>query len=336
MATADHDVNITGQDGTYSIQSILDNGGHYQQIALAYNDGASGEFEFATELKGFPIRLPAASVVGGYIQDIHAGLTTASGATALGVDVISSAGLTVNAILEDIILGITSETGSNRVQVCGLSDRDTDLVDGITAVGVTGNVYIMANNHDGSTAVGVSGPVEVIGVAGVSGTVETQGTVMITNFANDATSGISAQSEEFVGSLAVHGNSGGGWTKHNVVGVTGTVEVDATSAIQISGTPAVTVPLSAGLTNGSWTLSDENGMSFDSWGLTSGVKILAFSTGSSTEYIWVGSATSDGFSLTADGFPLREFDTVFIETDDMANICVASDNTAAIFKFIGS
>ena len=325
MPGTNDNVIVTGQDDNYLIMShYQDDGptGHFQLMGLAYSDGAGGTWETATEVKGFPVRVPAASVVGGYIQDIHAGLTTASGATALGVDVISSAGLTVNAIVEDLIVGITTDNDNRLMLVCGLSDSTSDVLNGATAVGVTGNVNVTGT--DGAS-VGISGPVEIIGIAGVSGTVETLGTTEI----------VSGHQFGSVTGVAVHGNSGGAWTEANVVGVTGQVAIDSTSFIGIVGTPDINVPLSTGLTHGMIEDAElQTGLSFEAHGLTSGLRIQAFSTGSSAEYVYVGSGSATG--LTTSGYPLREMDSIFIETSDMGSIFMIADNANAQLRYIGS
>ena len=85
----------------------------------------------------------------------------------------------------------------------------------------------------------------------------------------------------------------------------------------------------------------DSGATLASHGLTSGVRITAFSTGSTSEYVYVGEtqasvAYTGVGGLTHTGFPLREMDSVFIEIDDTGMIAVVSDNSAAKIRYIGS
>ena len=134
--------------------------------------------------------------------------------------------------------------------------------------------------------------------------------------------------------IGVYGTGG------TAVGVTGQVSIDSTSLIGISGgvtvstMPAISVVLPTGLTNGAIITGLDAGISLDSHGLSSGIRIQAFDTGTTSEYVYVGGNTSTG--LDTNGFPLREFDTIFIEVDDANKVCILSDNASAKIRYIGS
>ena len=261
MSTADNNVNVTTTEGGADFITHYQNvgagpTGHVQIVGLGYEKTAGTTWSYATETDGFPVRIPVSSNIGTKISDVWGCIGTAGGGSAFNVDIVSSAGLTVNAILENLIIGIT-----------------TDVV--------------RAN----------------IGVYGTGGT---------------------------------------------AVGVTGTVLTDSTSLIGISGGVVVTsitneIPIMqpVGITNGAIVSGLDVGQTLASHGLSSGVRIQAFATGSTTEYVYVGaSASTVAYTgvggLTHIGFPLREMDTVFIEIDDTGKIAVVSDNSAAKIRYIGS
>jgi hypothetical protein len=76
-----------------------------------------------------------------------------------------------------------------------------------------------------------------------------------------------------------------------------------------------------------------------SYGLSSGVRINAFSTGATTDFIYVGGTSdyaSSTLGLTSYGYPLREGDSFFIETDNLNKIHLQADNTAVDVRWIAN
>ena len=320
MSTGDSLANITGQDGTYSIQTHYQGSpgptGHFQIMGLAFDDGGS-TWEVAKEGtgKGFPVRLDAADTVGGYIKALWSGISTdfagAGGQTAMAVDVVSSAGLTINAIVDSMIIGITQDNKAlAQVGVYGT---------GGTAVGITGSVYNL-----GTTTVDSTLGLPVFGTGGTA--MNVNGYIGITT-------------EYAYKQAFVYGIPGA-----TAVGVTGQVKTDPTSLIGISGGITIansiqlTVKAADGLTaggvSGGLLVAGFQGISLEAHGLSSGVRVIALSTGSTSEYVYVGGGTSTG--LTHHGFPLREMDDVFIEIDNLNKVCVMADNADAKIRYIGS
>ena len=137
-------------------------------------------------------------------------------------------------------------------------------------------------------------------------------------------------------------------TGGTAVGISGTVQVTPSSLIGISGGVVVTsiteeIPVQqpSGITNGCIESGLNSGITLSAHGLSSGVRVQAFSTGSSAEYVYVGaSASTVSYTgvggLTHLGYPLREFDTIFIEIDDTGKVAVVSDNSSAKIRYIGS
>jgi|TARA_R110002096_G_scaffold51455_1_gene134500 hypothetical protein len=323
MTINDPQANIAGTDGTYPVHTayypsvegagLLHGGsGHFQLMGLAFDNGGNS-WATATEASGYPVRIPAASTIGTYIQDVWGCIGTAGGGSAFNVEIKSNAGLTVNAIISDLIVGITMNRSheSSTIGVYGT---------GGTAVGMTGSVYIINNDlyqHNGHAVFGTGGS-SVGGDVGVTGQVKLDSSSII----------------------GVFGMTAYGSSKGLDLGVTGQVKIDPTSMIGISGgitignmvDIAVKMP-SNGVISGAFT-PGILGMSLAARGLSSGVKITAFSTGATTDFVFVGGPTSHGLSLT--GYPLREMDSIFLEIDDMKYVCVSSDNAAATFRYIAT
>ena len=317
MSTGDSIANITGTDGTYPVQTAFfpsaDGGGsgHFQLMGLAYDNGGNS-WATASEAGGFPVRIPASSTVGNYIQDIYGCIGTAAGGSCMNVDIVSSAGLTVNAIVENLIVGITSTPSAfAQIGVYGT---------GGTAVGMTGSVYIINNDVYKSAGIAVLGT----GGSSVGGDVGVTGQVKV-----DPTS-----------TILVSGRTGVGSSIHSDIGVTGQVAVDSNSLIGISGgvtiasVPSIAVQMpSNGITSGG-LIPGIMGVSFAARGLSSGIRITAFTTGSTANYVFVGGGTPYG--LSQHGYPLREMDSIFLEIDDMKYVCVSSDNAAATIRYVAT
>jgi|SaaInlV_165m_DNA_1040744.scaffolds.fasta_scaffold07397_4 hypothetical protein len=298
----DDNVNISANGGIYEIKSHFESTGttgHYQMMGLAFDNGGT-TWDWVDNATPLPIDLSASSTVGGYIEEVYNGLTydAVAGVTAMRVRITGDEGLTVSAIVEDLIVGITTDGAFAQIGVYGT---------GGTAVGVTGQVSI-----DSTSLIGISGSPSITGSVYVLGTANVNSTT----------------------GVAVYGTGG------TAVGVTGQVSIDSTSLIGISGgvtvstMPAISVVLPTGLTNGAIITGLDAGISLDSHGLSSGIRIQAFDTGTTSEYVYVGGNTSTG--LDTNGFPLREFDTIFIEVDDANKVCILSDNASAKIRYIGS
>jgi len=290
--------------------------GHFQLIGIAFdNDGNT--WANVTETKGLPVRMDTSDkhTFGNYVADMWACVGTAAGASAMNVDIVSSAGLTVNAIVEDLIVGITSNLPFAQIGVYGT---------GGTAVGMTGSVYIIGATGDMYQHQGIA----VFGTGGSA----LGGDVGVTGYV-----GIDPSSN-----IGVYGT--GGSALGGDIGVTGYVGIDSTSLVGISGgitigtSIALTVTVADGLTHGGISggllLAGGQGVSLGIHGLSSGVRVLALSTGSTAEYVYVGGGTSGG--LTGTGYPLREMDDVFIEIDNLSKVCIVADNADAKIRYIGS
>ena len=326
MAYNDDNINVnppTGESDNYSIITDYQDGGgptgHIQMVGLAYENGGS-TWAWAREDAGMPVRLNASDTVASYIKDLWSGISTdyvgAGGMTAMAVDIVSSAGLTISAIVENLIVGFTTDKAHAQVGVYGT---------GGTAVGMTGSVYVIGMTgayHDQGIAVFGTGGSSKGGDVGVTCTVG----IIPTTY------------------IAVYGATGYGSSVSGDVGVTGYVGIDSSSLIGISGgiTIGKSVPLvvsaSDGLTHGGISgglLSTYgHGISLDGHGLSSGVRIVALSTGSTAEYVYVGGGTSAG--LTNTGYPLREMDDIFLDIDNLNKVCIVADNADARIRYIGS
>ena len=327
MANNDDNMIVQGGDGgNYDIITAYSGNsggptGHFQIMGLAYEQTAGNAYTFVSESAGLPVRVPAASTVGGYIQDLQACVGTAAGASCMNVDVVSSAGLTVTAIVEDLIVGITTELSYAQIGVYGT---------GGTAVGITGSVFILGGSDGGAVNVKSTDGITVHGDGG--------GDIVVNGIMGITTSLPYAQ-------IGVYGTGG------TAVGVTGMVRTDQFSITSVSGGVVVTsittpipVAIPSGATNGSISTGLNSGLTLAQHGLSSGVRVQAFSTGSSAEYVYVGASASTvpfvsiagAAGLTALGYPLREMDSVFIEVDNTGKIAVVSDNSAAKIRYIGS
>ena len=324
MAANDDNINVPLGGSDYVVQSHwqgadagspnqLGPTGHFQLMALAYDNGGNTYTQSGIS-NPYPVRIPASSVIGNYIQDIWGCVGTAGGGSAFNVEIKSNAGLTVNAVVSDLIVGITSNRSheSSTIGVYGT---------GGTAVGMTGSVYIINNDlyqHNGQAIFGTGGSSKG-GDVGVTGYV-----------------GIDSTSQ-----ILVQGFSGS--SKFGDVGVTGQVKVDNTSMIGISGgiTVGNIVAISTlmppgfggGFTSGG-LVPGILGLSFAARGLSSGIRITAFTTGATSNYVFVGGGTSHG--LSQHGYPLREMDSIFLEIDDMKYVCVSSDNAAATIRYLAT
>tara|TARA_Y100000310_G_scaffold283238_1_gene305087 strand:+ start:782 stop:1756 length:975 start_codon:yes stop_codon:yes gene_type:complete len=316
-------ISLTTSGGIHSLKSFFESDGgdgsssaHYQLMGLGFANTAA-TWDIASATNPYPFQLSATSTVGTHITNLNHGMTLTGGITAFNVKLLDNAGLTVNAIVSDLVIGITTNRSheSSTIGVYGT---------GGTAVGMTGSVYIINTDNYLSKGIGIFGTGGAMGGSSVSGDVGVTGYVGI-----DPTTYI-----------AVYGATGYGSSVSGDVGVTGSVAIDHRSVIGISGgitvdiMPTLVVAVPSGLTSGYISSNLGGGITLDPHGLSSGVRIQAFSTGSTSEYVYVSYGT--GGHATAAGYALREFDSVFIEIDNTSKVTIRSDNSAASIRYIGS
>jgi len=310
----------TGGEGIRTYYESTDGEtGHYQLMMLSYNNSAETA-DVASMAKPYPVMIPlTADTMGGFVNQMFHGLTTdGAGGTAWKCDVSYGSGITVNAIVEDLIVGITANKSFAQIGVYGT---------GGTAVGITGSVYIIDTNVGVTSSSGIA----VFGTGGTAMNVATSGDAV----------GVTS-----VSGIPVFGTGG------TAMNIAGTCSVNAASLIGISGgawpvaihtSTHLNVNISSGFTNGSFR-GDASGMSGmavcgSDHGLSSGVRINAFSTGVTTDFIYVGGTTdytSSTLGLTSYGYPLREGDSLFIETNNLNKIFFQSDNTLVDVRWVAS
>jgi len=147
------------------------------------------------------------------------------------------------------------------------------------------------------------------------------------------------------GGVQIYGSSAGA----SPVGVTGQVKiadgagglVSISGGVSLDGTPLVNAIVSTSVTSGIIASGLQLGSTLGlghGFTLSSGVRVQAFDTGSDSHYIYVGGNTSTGLSGSAAGLgiALREFDSVFIEVDNTNKVFIASDNSTATVRYVGS
>ena len=303
MSNSDPNLIITTSDAGASVRTVIDveSGvtSHYQAMVLAFDDGAA-TLDIVTASNPYPVYLPATSQAYLRIQEIADGLTAVAGVTSMLVTFTDSAAITVDATLDAVVgisagqvIGVYGVPGATAIGIAGVA--------GATAIGVTGTVGI-----DSAAVIGISGDVGVTGqvsidsssLIGISGDVGVTGEVAV-----------------------VPGGAS--------LGVTGEVSVvNGSSTLQVVSIPAT------GLTNGGYSGNfTVSGQRLPSHGLSSGVRIIAESTGVSTDYVYVGGTTAGG---TGGMYPLREFESVFLEVNNLNMVYFWPDNTQVVVKYIGS
>jgi len=303
LSNSDPNLIVTTSDAGASIRTVIDveSGvtSHYQAMVLAFDDGGS-TLDIVTGSNPYPVYFPATSQAYLRIQELSNGLTTNAGITSMLVTFTDSAAITVDATLDAVVgisagqmIGVYGLEGATAIGIAGVA--------GATAIGVTGQVAI-----DSSSLIGISGDV------GVTGQVSIDSSSLI---------GISGAAS-VTGEVAV---VPGGAS----LGVTGEVGVvNGSSTLQVISVPAT------GLTNGGYSGNFTSaGQQLATHGLSSGVRLIAESTGISTDYVYVGGSTAGG---TAEMYPLREFESVFLEVDNLNKVYFWPDNTQVVVKYIGS
>ena len=311
----------------------LDAGGggtqHIQVVAVGVHDGSGKTLDIVTQAQPLPVTFPTgASEAYDRLQEISNAVTGTgvAGLTSMFVKIDNSSPLSFTA--EIAYTGITDNYDYAQMFVYG--------VPGATAIQICGH-------SDGMTAVGVTGQVAVIG--GPAAT-----PVRIAGTGDSGHVGVTGQVKVLAGaaSLPIAGTGPGGH-----VGVTGEVTVKgvaANAAIPVTGgvfvtgmgqgTTAMPVlatpPDGGGITSGQTSGDLTTIRAFPAHGLSSGVRLLAKSVGSGGGtfcYVGFGSSLPGN---TGSMFPLREFESVFLEIDNMSKISVASDHTSVVISYIGT
>jgi len=172
MSDTDNDVVLNAGSGGPNIKTQYEpaasgsSAGHYQLMMMAF-DGSNATADVASRSNPYPVDIPIGeTIVGGYIQDMYSALTAdGAGGTAFYVDISPASEITVSAIVEDLIIGITTEGSFAQIGVYGT---------GGTAVGITGSVYILDTASvtgtvavDSTSLIGISGSPDVISTVGI-------------------------------------------------------------------------------------------------------------------------------------------------------------------------
>jgi hypothetical protein len=368
MTDSNKDIQInSGADGPV-IKTVAEyNSGdgytaHYQGIQLFFKNAGTTS-EVATNANPFPVTIPSTGVnsAGAYIGNFNEALTASAGGTGFLVIVDSTTGVTVD--MSGLTLasqvGLTAEsvirvvgasgagagaltalhTGWNEPFFCvtgptGTSGRFRAIIDEFSAgatVGVTGN-HIGILGHSGAGNVGVTGYVTVQGITSMS--------AMSSLSWNEYVVPVNTPPK----GITIAGGVTGMQPLLITTGVVGSV--GATLEVTKIKEP-VAIQMPTGITFGrvSYTHNDlptpANGFTHGvhlgkNHGLSSGVKITVLNTGTTADYVYVGGPTAGTNGITVDGYPMRQFDTLFIETNNVNTVFVAADNAAADIRFIGS
>lgn len=299
---------------------------HIQVVTVGFHDGTSVTHDIVSSANPMPVTFPTASSDAyDRIKELSDGITFSGGVTSMKILFDTSQTLAFSGSIENV--GITTNYDFAQMFVYGVPGATGVHVHGVTngiAVGVTGQVAVIGNSS--------LAPVIVGGTAG-SGHVGVTGQV--------------ALAAPAAGSIPVAGTAGSGF-----VGVTGGVFVTSmgvgTTAMPVTGGVFVTglgqgttaMPVLAtppsGITSG-FTSGDLRGIrAFGTHGLSSGVRIMAKSVGSGTgTFCYVGYGSSLP-GTTNEMFPLREFESVFVEIDNMDKIAIASDHSSVEIRYIGT
>ena len=301
---------------------------HIQVIAVGVHDGSGKTLDIVTQAQPLPVTFPTgASEAYDRIKELSDGLSLApsTGVTAFRVKIDSSDPLTFTG--EIAYAGITDNYDFRQMFVYGVPGATAINITGTADsghVGVTGQVAII-NGLSNLSIQGVSSS----GFVGVTGHVATIGTgtgVPIRIGGTGGSGHVGVTGEVTVKGVATNA----------AIPVTGGVFVtgmgQGTTAMPVLATP----PDGGGITSGITTGNLQTIRGFAAHGLSSGIRVLAKSVGSGGgTFCYVGHGPTVPGS-TAAMYPLREFESVFIEIDNMNNVSVASDNTSVSISYIGS
>ena len=306
----------------------FDSGGggtqHVQVIAVGVHDGTGKTLDIVTQAQPLPVTFPtAASDAYDRIKELSDGITFSGGVTSMKILFDTSQTLAFSGSIENV--GITTNYDFAQMFVYGVPGATGVHVHGVTngiAVGVTGQVAVIGNSS--------LAPVIVGGTAG-SGHVGVTGQVAIASPSS--------------GSIPIAGTAGSGHVgvtgQVKMIGVAGAQEVAVTGGVFVTGLgqgttamPVLATPpngITSGFTSGDLRVT----RAFTAHGLSSGVRILAKSVGSGGTFCYVGSGPTIPGS-TAEMYPLREFESVFVEIDNMSKVTIAGDSTSVTISYIGS
>ena len=302
---------------------------HIQVIAVGVHDGSGKTLDIVTQSQPLPVTFPTgASEAYDRIREISDAVTgdgTASGITSMHVKIDSSSPLSFTG--EIAFTGITTNYTYRQMFVYGVPGATAIAVGGslgAVAVGVTGQVAVVTG-AGGAVTIAGTGPKGFVGITGnVGADGRTNGTPVVITGLNGATAiGVTGQvaitgvatnvAVPVTGGLFVHGQG---------VGAT---------AMPVLATPPDGGGMTSGLTSGDLRTIRSFGSNH---GLSSGARFLARSVGSgSGTFCYVGYATAGN---TASMYPLREFESVFIEIDNLNKVAVAGDNSSVTISYLGS
>ena len=279
----------------------FDSGGggtqHVQVIAVGVHDGTGKTLDIVTQAQPLPVTFPTASSDAyDRIKELSDGITFSGGVTSMKILFDTSQTLAFSGAIENV--GITTNYDFAQMFVYGVPGAT-----GVHVHGVTNGI-----------AVGVTGQVAVIGNSSLA-------PVIVGGTAGSGHVGVTGQVK--------------------MIGVAGAQEVAVTGGVFVTGLgqgttamPVLATPpngITSGFTSGDLRVT----RAFTAHGLSSGVRILAKSVGSGGTFCYVGSGPTIPGS-TAEMYPLREFESVFIEIDNMNKVSIAGDNTSVSISFLGS
>ena len=299
---------------------------HVQVIAVGVHDGTGKTLDIVTQAQPLPVTFPtAASDAYDRIKELSDGITFSGGVTSMQILFDTSQTLAFSGSIENV--GITTNYDFAQMFVYGVPGATGVHVHGVTngiAVGVTGQVAVIGGP--------ASTPVRITGTGG-SGHVGVTGQVAV--LAGAASLPIAGTAAS--GHVGVTGQvSVTGVATNVAIPVTGGVFVtglgQGTTAMPVLATPPDGGGITSGITTGDLTTI----RAFAAHGLSSGVRVLAKSVGSGGgTFCYVGYGPTLPGS-TAEMYPLREFESVFIEIDNMSKVSVAGDNTSVSISYLGS
>ena len=296
---------------------------HFQTNTLAFINNGGATHDIAGYGKPFPVDFSNGNGKE-FIDLLDSGMTfsTTAGGTAFFVKIDGSSGITVSADLQ----GEMAVTGEVSIHGITIGNKNPILIGGyagatampIRVLGASLSGHLGVTGHVFAVNTKVL-PLYVNGTGAASGEVGVTGAVKVVN----------------VKATPVYINGTG---SNGHVGVTGNVTIKGLSGGRVPIISLASDGITIGVTSGNLTPSSTGSAirSFPAHGLSSGVRLQAFSTGVSTDFVYVGSQSG----LTSSMYVLRDYqtfgDTVFIEVDNMNKIHIASDNTTVDVRYIGS
>ena len=326
---------------------------HYQGIQLFFK-GSGSTSEVATSANPMPVTIPSTGSAspGAWLSNFNDSLTQGTGGETGFLVIIDPASGISASLAADLsaVVGITSDGPYNRIAVYGLSGAGAGGSAGIESgwnepffcvtgpTGTSGRLRTMVDVWATSVTAGVTGDVRVHGLSG-AGNVGITGYVTV--FGNTAATPVPVNTVASGITLA-----GGVTGMHPLLVSTGVIGEGSTLEVERIKQP-LQIAVPTGLTWGQVTYSRNDnptpakGLTHGihlgkNHGLSSGVKVTVFNTGTTGDYVWVGGPTAGTPGLTVEGYPLRQFDSIFLEVNNVNAVFVAADNAAADIRFVGS